>query len=115
VKTLFRHLLLAALLLRALMPLGVMPGTAQLGQASFIICAADGSLQHGAPDKQDSAVPHQPCVFAAAVSLFDTPNSVAIAPPSSTALAIAGATAPAAPVADAARMPQAPRAPPFFA
>jgi hypothetical protein len=30
----FRHLLLAALLLRALVPLGWMPGSAQLGQAA---------------------------------------------------------------------------------
>ena len=114
-KTLFRHILLAALLLRALMPLGWMPGTAQLGEAAFIICAADGSIQHGAPDKQDSAVPHQPCAFAAAVQLFDTPDAAVLLPPSSMALVIAGVIPPAAPVADPAHAPQSPRAPPHLA
>ena len=114
-KAAFRHILLAALLLRAFIPMGWMPGTAQLGEAAFIICAADGTLQHGAPGKDDTAKPHQPCAFAAASVLFDAPDAAAIAPPSSAALVIANFAAPAAPVADTALAPQAPRAPPLFA
>jgi hypothetical protein len=114
-KLAFRHILLAALLLRAFVPLGWMPGTAQLGEAAFIICAADGTLQHGTPGK-DSGAPHsQPCAFGAALQSFDLPEAAAIAPPSTTALVIASVIAPTAPAPDAARTPQSPRAPPFFA
>ena len=64
---LVRHFLLAALLLRALVPLGWMPGLAQLGEASWIICTADGQILHGVPGKDDAAGHHQqPCAFAAA-------------------------------------------------
>jgi len=114
-KAAFRHILLAALLLRAFVPLGWMPGTTQLGEAAFIICAADGTLQHGTPGKSDDAKPHQPCAFAAAAPLFDMPEAAAIAPPSAAALVIASVIAPTAPVPDAARTPQAPGAPPLFA
>ena len=92
-KAAFRHILLAALLLRALVPMGWMPGQAQLGEAAFIICAADGTLQHGTPGKDDAAKPHQPCAFGAALQLFDQPQAAAIAPPSSAALVIASAAA----------------------
>lgn len=113
-KAAFRHILLAALLLRAFVPMGWMPGQAQLGEAAFIICAADGTLQHGTPGKDDAAKPHQACAFAAAVKLFDTPDAIAVAPPSSTALVTASVIAPTAPAPDAARHPQDPRAPPSF-
>jgi hypothetical protein len=86
-KAAFRHLLLAALLIRALLPLGWMPGQAQLGEAAFIICAADGSIQHGAPGKDDKANAHQPCAFAAAFQSFDLPEAAAIAAPSLVAFA----------------------------
>jgi hypothetical protein len=114
-KAAFRHILLAALLLRAFVPLGWMPGQAQLGEAAFIICAADGTLQHGTPGKDDAAKTHQPCAFSAAMQAFDTPDAAAIAPPSANALVIASVIAPTAPAPDAARTPQAPRAPPAFA
>ncbi len=81
-KAAFRHILLAALLIRALLPMGWMPGQVQLGEAAFIICAADGSIQHGAPGKDESARPHQPCAFAAAAQLFDLPDAVSVAAPS---------------------------------
>lgn len=45
-KEIARNILLAALLLHPLDPLGWMPGTAALGQAA-IICAVDGTIQHG--------------------------------------------------------------------
>ena len=113
-KPAFRHLLLPALLLRALVPLGWMPGTAQLGQAAFIICNADGSVQHGTPGKPDNTIQQQVCAFAAATKLFDTPDAAVLAPPASTARQIAGDIAPAAPAASATYAPQAPRAPPGF-
>jgi hypothetical protein len=57
-KMLARHILLAALLLRALVPLGWMPGSAQLGQAAWVICTADGQIQHGTPGKDDATQQH---------------------------------------------------------
>jgi hypothetical protein len=114
-KAAFRHILLAALLLRALVPLGWMPGTAQLGQAAFIICNADGGVQHGIPGKQDANTHQQACAFAAAAKLFDSPAAASIAPPSSILLEIAGAVVPASPLAAAVHAPQAPRAPPAIA
>lgn len=86
-KAAFRHILLAALLIRALLPMGWMPGQAQLGQAAFIICAADGTIQHGTPGHDDKAKAHQPCAFAAAAQLFDLPDAAAIAAPSLVAFA----------------------------
>jgi hypothetical protein len=92
-KAALRHILLAALLIRALLPLGWMPGQAQLGEAAFIICAADGSIQHGAPGKDESAQPHQPCAFAAATQLFDLPDAASVAAPSLVAFAAPAVTA----------------------
>jgi hypothetical protein len=114
-KAAFRHILLAALLLRAFVPLGWMPGQAQLGEAAFIICAADGSMQHGTPGKDDASKSHQPCAVSAAAKLFDMPKATSVAPPSSAALVIASAIAPTETDRDARLTPQSPRAPPVFA
>ena len=114
-KAAFRHILLAALLLRAFMPMGWMPGQAQLGEAAFIICAADGSLQHGTPGKDGDPAPSQPCAFGAVQQIFDTPVAAILAPPSTHALVITSVITPTAPAPDAARTPQSPRAPPAFA
>ena len=113
-KAAFRHILLAALLIRALLPLGWMPGQAQLGQAAFIICAADGTIQHGAPGKDDSARPHQPCAFAAASQIFDLPEPAHIATPS-VALLPAAVWAAADIHTGAVHQPHAARAPPLTA
>ena len=109
----FRHLLLAALLLRALVPLGWMPGSAQLGQAAWIICTADGSTQHGAPGKDDGQNQHQPCSFAA-THVMASPQVHGFAAPLLQAAATETGTAPAVILVPAAITPQAPRAPPFF-
>jgi hypothetical protein len=108
-----RHLLLAALLLRALVPLGWMPGNTQLGEAAWIICTADGQIQHGVPG-HDEAGKQQPCAFAAAhvmappqVHAFAEPQLQVSAPDTLTA---SFAISHAAPFA-----PQAPRAPPISA
>ncbi|HJR55115.1 MAG TPA: hypothetical protein VJ798_00930, partial [Rhizomicrobium sp.] len=86
-KAAFRHILLAALLIRALLPVGWMPGQVQLGEAAYIICAADGSIQHGAPGKDESAKTHQPCAFAAASQFFDLPEAAFVVAPSLAAFA----------------------------
>jgi hypothetical protein len=109
-----RHLLLAALLLRALMPLGWMPGSAQLGQAAWIICTADGQLQHGAPGKDDSHQHQQPCAFAAAHVMAASGNHVFVAPLLQAA-ALETHTAPTAIHVAAGFTPQSPRAPPLSA
>ena len=114
-KAAFRHILLAALLLRALLPVGWMPGHGQLGEAAFIICTADGSVRHGIPDNDDAAKAHQPCTFAATAKLFASPVMVAVAPPSFAALVIASQMVADAPVHHAARTAQSPRAPPLNA
>ena len=110
-KMLARHLLLAALLLRALVPLGWMPGSAQLGQAAWIICTADGQIQHGAPGKDGTALQHQPCAFAAAHALA-SPEAHHFVEPLLRAAALDIVAAPAAIRIAAAFAPQSPRAPP---
>lgn len=109
-----RHLLLAALLLRAMVPLGWMPGTAQLGQAAWIICTADGQIQHGTPGKDDAEHQHQqPCAFAAA-HVMASPEAAALAAPVLQIAAIDTGAAPVPLSVAAPFAPQAPRAPPIF-
>ena len=111
-KALARHLLLAALLLRALVPLGWMPGSAQLGQAAWIICTAAGDIQHGTPGKDDSSQQHQPCAFAAA-HVMAAPVAHALAAPLLQTAALESAAVPAGVSTTASFTPQAPRAPPI--
>jgi hypothetical protein len=106
-----RHILLAALLLRALVPLGWMPGTPVLGQAAWIICTADGGITHGDPGKEQDRH-QQPCAFAAAHLMAPPVALAAAAPPLRTA-ARESAAVPAAISVTAAFTPQAPRAPPI--
>ncbi len=108
-----RHLLLAALLLRALVPLGWMPGSPQLGQAAWIICTADGQIQHGIPGKDEAAQQHQPCAFAAA-HVMASPQGEGLTPPLLRTTAIEPQTALVPAFVAAAFTPQAPRAPPLF-
>ena len=109
-----RHLLLAALLLRALAPIGWMPGTAQLGQAAWIICTADGQIQHGAPGKDDDAHQHQPCAFAAAHVMASSAAQALPAPLLHVGI-IDRTIAPASAQSAARFAPQSPRAPPVSA
>ena len=111
-KMLARHLLLAALLLRAMVPLGWMPGTAQLGQASWIICTADGQIQHGTPGKDDAGQHQQPCAFAAAQVLV-SPAGHALPVPLLQVAAIDSASVSTAPAMAAHFTPQSPRGPPI--
>ena len=111
---LVRHFLLATLLLRALMPLGWMPGSAQLGQAAWIICTADGHIQHGTPGQDDSHQHQQPCAFAAA-HVMASPGGHAFTAPLLQAVALETRTTPAVIRVAAVFTPQSPRAPPLSA
>ena len=108
-----RHILLAALLLRAMVPLGWMPGQASLGQAAWIICTADGSIQHGTPGKDDTQQHEQPCAFAVA-HIMAEPQANAFAAPLLQAAAIETVATRADLRVANAFTPQSPRAPPFF-
>jgi hypothetical protein len=112
-KLLARHLLLAALLLQALVPLGWMPGAAQLGQAAWIICTADGGITHGTPG-HDQDRQQQPCAFAAAHALA-APDAHAFAVPLFQAAAAEPAATPYAVRLAARFTPGSPRAPPLSA
>jgi hypothetical protein len=114
-KLFARHILLAALLLRALVPLGWMPGSAQLGQAAWIICTADGQIQHGAPGKDDGRTQHQQvCAFAAA-HVLASPEAANIAAALLQVASLEPGTLPASLRIAAAFTPQSPRAPPLSA
>ena len=110
---LVRHLILAALLLRAMVPMGWMPGTPALGQAAWIICTADGGVTHGDPGKDADRQHQQPCAYAAA-HIIAPPQGLPLAAPSLRATAIAPPARRARIVLTAALAPQAPRAPPYF-
>lgn len=72
-----RYLLLFALLMRALVPVGYMPAAAADGHGlSLVICNGSGELQAIALDDQGNPVPpksekssHEPCAFAGHVAL----------------------------------------------
>jgi len=106
-----RHLALIALLLRALVPAGWMPGAA--AYAPFAICSIDGQSQH-TPDGSklpDDAVHHGTCPFAAAPHLAKTPDLAPLAAPSLHAYAAPQPTTVGSP-ARLAWQPQSARAPP---
>ena len=109
------HVVLVAMLLRALLPAGWMPGPVSAG--AFVICTVDGPV---APAKPSHAPDHDrngttPCVFAAAAPL----SSPASAPMAPAPIAFAGHIVFAAHRDDAASLasyrPNAARAPPAFA
>lgn len=117
------YVALTAMILRALLPAGWMPGEVA-GGSPLVICTMDGpvSLMLGPDGKllkhqpaQDSARHHDMCPFAGAPHL-NSPSTVAgIAPPSS-AIEAAQDVSRIAFVADETRhSPQSPRAPPHLA
>jgi hypothetical protein len=112
-KRLARPLLLVALFLHALLPVGWMPNPAGLGESAFIICTADGSLQHGkAPSQPDYASHHDACVFAAAALAAPPPQTAFLATPDLRASAVALASSSLAAATSPRFAPQSPRAPP---
>jgi hypothetical protein len=110
-----RHIALAALILRALLPAGWMPDA----QAGLTICSLnslgvihhDGAPHDDGPVQPDSKVSHEECAFAAAPHLAAAPDGPYVALPAFHALAAAHDRAYAASVLSRFT-PQAPRAPP---
>ena len=111
---LIRHLALAALILRALLPAGWMPDA----QAGLVICAAGtlGVIHHdGAPGDSsshaDGKIVHEECPFAAAAQLAAAPDAPRLTLPAFHAFAASVDRTYASSLA-ARFTPQAPRAPP---
>jgi hypothetical protein len=110
-----RHLALIALLLRALVPAGWMPGTA--ADAPFVICSVDGAAQH-TPDGHkpaDDASHQDGCPFAAASHLAKTSDTAPLAAPLLRAFAAPSPTAAQSLTRIAVYRAQSPRAPPSLA
>lgn len=118
------HIVLAAMILRALLPAGWMPNTSHTGGATLVICTLDGPVRMaigpgGEPHKQapahDGDHRHDVCPFAAAAH-FAAPVAVAtLASPSEAATKI-GRFVPAYAAATGPHYSQqSPRAPPSLA
>ena len=105
-----RHLALAALILRALLPAGWMPDA----QSGLIICSADtlGVIHHeDAPGHSDGKASQEECPFATAPHFAATPDAPKLVLPAFHAFT--AATDRAYAVAVSGRFtPQSPRAPP---
>src|SRR3954469_14862763 len=109
-----RHLALASLILRALLPAGWMPDA----QAGLVICAAGtlGVIHHdgapGAPSGHTNGkMAHEECPFAAAAQLASAPDAPQLALPAFHAFTASIDRAYASAVANRFT-PQSPRAPP---
>jgi hypothetical protein len=110
---------LVAMLLRALLPVGWMPDTADNSGSLFVICTVNGPVhavhvpdgrtgKHG----QDNGRQNDVCPFAASVHLA-TPTTVAIVAPSTRIALFTFVPSPVRAARSAARYaPQSPRAPP---
>jgi len=107
-----RHLALAALILRALLPAGWMPDA----QGGLTICSATlGVIHHdGAPGHSDGKHAQEECPFAAAPQLASAPQLPQLALPARHAFAAATDRIYAGEVW-ARFTPQSPRAPPAIA
>ena len=121
-KRAYVHVALVAMLLRALLPVGWMPGTTASGAMALVICSGDGPAlfmpgMAGMDHKSKPGTNHhnEECPFAAAPHY---------APPASLAVLASTILAPAAiqsrtirslAVAGTRHTPQAPRAPPALA
>lgn len=106
-----RHLALAALILRAMLPAGWMPDAHGLTICSVTL----GTVHHdSAPGHDDGKTAHEECPFAAAPHLAAAPEAPSLALPTVHAFAAAVDRATAAVIA-ARFSPSAPRAPPLNA
>jgi hypothetical protein len=109
-----RHLALIALLLRALVPAGWMPGTT--AAAPLVICSVNAPAQHapGEPARHDSDR-HDICPFAAAPHFAETPQHPLLAAPALHVFEAAQRPVLQTPARVAGYRPHAPRAPPISA
>ena len=111
---------LVAMILRALLPVGWMPGSAD--NSAFVICTVNGPLQAAhLPDTgrhqpgQDDGRQNDVCPFAASVH-FATPTAVASVAPSTQVASFTSVLSPASAVRAAIRYARpSPRAPPSLA
>src|SRR5438552_14173905 len=106
-----RHLALAALILRALLPAGWMPDA----QAGLIICSTNtlGIIHHdGAPGHSGGKMSQEECPFAAAPHLASVPDVPNLVLPAFHAFAAQTDSVYAASLS-ARLTPQSPRAPPL--
>lgn len=122
-RHLIAQVLICALLLQALIPMGFMPGVARDGSVSLVLCQGSGPIgtpasaaggSDGAGGDGNSSGHHDVCAFAAAahVAPLVTPLTISVA----------ASVGPSADVPIPARLPvapryraQQPRGPPFIA
>jgi hypothetical protein len=107
-----KQLALVAMILRALMPMGWMPGASL--DAPFAICTMSGPLQHAPDNGKVPADHHVICPFAAAPHLAAAPELPQLAMPAIHAQA-AEADRTYAVILAARFTPGSPRAPPLSA
>jgi hypothetical protein len=112
------HFALVAMLLRALLPAGWMPGQAANGQSLLVICSVTAPAdrahqdQHQAPAGQHA---HEECPFAAAPHVAPPALAAAFTHPATFARFANPPASRDAVLATAAYQPQSPRAPPLNA
>ena len=110
---------LVAMLLRAILPVGWMPGAAENSASPFVICTVNGPVHaahvpDGPKHSQDDGRQNDVCPFAASVHLA-TPTAEASVAPSTQIALFSFLHAPARAVQSAARYAlSSPRAPPSF-
>jgi len=114
------YIALAAMVLRALVPLGWMPSASAAG-VPLAICTMQGAITltldaHGKPQKPANGTHHtEACPFAAAPHLSTPVVADAVATPNYRITTTALSVAPDIAVAFTRHTPQSPRAPPAFA
>lgn len=112
------HVVLLAMMMRALLPGGWMLGPASDGAMSLVICSTSG-LNHvdGGDRHPDSRDQHQndACPFAAASHMATPATGFTLAPPQRIVLSAPRFLTPIPAPVSATYQPHAPRAPPFSA
>ena len=110
------HIALAAMLLRAMLPVGWMPSSAP--GTWLTICSGDAGVLggHGKPSPADSSQhSHEECPFAAAPVLAAPGAQAVLAAPAYVTAMVQTLAPPAGPARSGRYQPQSPRAPPLTA
>ena len=108
------HLALAAMLLRALLPMGWMPSLGGSENGPLVVCTMDAPVQHnsGKPSPDDGQHSHDECPFAGTPHLATPAVTALLAPPASAGRILHVHEEVAGPATVPAFRPHAPRAPP---
>jgi len=112
------HFALVAMLLRALLPAGWMPGEAANGQSLLVICSVAAPAGHAHRDQHQAPAgqhAHEECPFAAAPHVAPPALAEAFALPATFARFANPPASRDAIAAASSHRPQAPRAPPLNA